>query len=389
MLEIRSLGIFLIQFMLALGLVTAKGVEVKILHPSPFQVIQREGYVASRSHEHEAGGPVLGYGLVPITVELSNSTPGVVFQYRVLKLEQAFGREIDWTDLGGIRAQGGFAVPLKLHAGGWYRIEIRCLSKGQVLGMASVEPVGVGEVFLIAGQSYAAGCSDELTRIEDPAGRIVAFDVNKPSWSVAHDPQPNVGSGGTIWPSMCNVMLPIVRVPIGMVNVAVNGSSSRQWLPGEALFNTLARAGRTVGRFRAVLWQQGESDVVNKISAETYTQNLISIRKTLVEKWHFEPTWLLAKSTLHPTIYNDPVHEGIIREAIDRLWKTPGFRPGPDTDILGGENRGGPKSQRHFSGIGQKRAGDMWFAAIWSELNRQDNDEQPRSQRRDQLRQRQ
>jgi hypothetical protein len=376
MVKIKGLAISLLQLLLAQGLATGKSVEVKILRPSPFQVFQREGYVASRAHEHEPGGPVLGYGMVPIAMEVPELL-GVGFQYRVLKLEHAFGREIDWTDLNWIRPQGEFGVPVKIYAGGWYRIEIRCLLKGQVVATAGVEPVGVGEVFVIAGQSYAAGCNDELTRIDDPAGRVVAFDVTKRSWSVAHDPQPNVGSGGTIWPSMANVLLPIVRVPIGLVNVAVNGSSSRQWLPGEALFNTLADAGRVIGRFRAVLWQQGESDVVNKVSVETYIQNLILIRTTLAKEWRFEPPWLLAKSTLHPTIYNDPIHEGMIREAVDRLWKIPGFRPGPDTDILGGENRGGPQSQRHFSGIGQRRAGEMWFAAIWSELNWRDNNEHP------------
>jgi hypothetical protein len=65
---------------------------------------------------------------------------------------------------------------------------------------------------------------------------------------------------------------------------------------------------------------------------------------------------LLAKSTHHPTIYNDPVGEGHIRGAIDELVKLPGFRAGPDTDTLTGENRGDAKSRRHFSGIGQRRA---------------------------------
>ena len=59
-----------------------------------------------------------------------------------------------------------------------------------------------------------------------------------------------------------------------------------------------------------------------------------------------------------------------IRLAIDRLCTMSGFRPGPDTDILDGENRGGLGTRRHFSGIGQRRAGLMWFAAIWQELNR-------------------
>jgi hypothetical protein len=73
---------------------------------------------------------------------------------------------------------------------------------------------------------------------------------------------------------------------------------------------------------------------------------------------------------LHPTVYNDPEGEARIRTAIDELCQQPGFRPGPDTDLLTGENRGGLGTRRHFSGIGQRRAGQMWFAAIWGELAR-------------------
>jgi hypothetical protein len=177
-----------------------------------------------------------------------------------------------------------------------------------------------------------------------------------------------VGDGGTIWPAFGDSLRPMVRVPIGLVNVAVAGTSSRQWLPGTPLYQNLEAAGKAIGRFRAVLWQQGESDVIEKVATDVYVANLQTIRAGLVRAWGFEPPWLLAKSTLHPTVYNDSVHEGLIRCAIDRLWGTPGFRPGPDTDILGGENRGGPKSRRHFSEVGQRRAALLWFTAVWAEL---------------------
>ncbi len=162
----------------------------------------------------------------------------------------------------------------------------------------------------------------------------------------------------------------MIRVPIGLVNVAVGGTSSRQWLPRTPLNEKLEAAGKATGGFRFVLWQQGESDVIEKVASDVYVTNLRTIRTGLARAWGFEPPWLLAKSTLHPTVYNDAKHELMIRSAIDRLWKTEGFRPGPDTDILGGENRGGPNSRRHFSEVGQRRAGLLWFAAVWAELHR-------------------
>ncbi len=245
---------------------------------------------------------------------------------------------------------------------------------GQSVAQAHVEPFGVGEVFLVAGQSYAVGANDELMKVEDSEQRVAAYNFVSGTWQVAKDPQPNAGDGGTIWPPLGDILVPLARVPIGFVNVAAGGTASRQWMPGEPLYKRLAEAGQRIGRFRAVLWQQGESDVIEKVSTETYVSHLTTIRQDLERTWGFAPPWLLAKSTLHPTVYIDPVHEGQIRDAIDRLCLTNGFQHGPDTDILGGINRGGPDTRRHFSGIGQRRAAWLWFASIWQVLNQPSNE---------------
>ena len=142
-------------------------------------------------------------------------------------------------------------------------------------------------------------------------------------------------------------------------------------MPDGDLHKRLVAAGNDVGSFRAVLWQQGESDVIEKTETATYIKNMNKIREAAGRAWQFEPTWLLAKSTLHPTVYSDPLAEGQIRLAIHQLWKRPHFAPGPDTDLLSGENRGDANSRRHFTGIGQRRAALLWFVAIWNEIERQ------------------
>jgi hypothetical protein len=342
--------------------------EATLLRPKRYTVNQREGFVPAKAHENHSGGPALGFGKVPLEAEFRGE-PDAVMDCRAVALAGAFGRGMDWTPLQAARSGTRWSASAEVPAGGWYRLEVRWRKGDRVLGTAAVEPFGVGEVFLIAGQSYAAGWNDELTRVDDPAGRVAAYNPKQKSWQIAHDPQPADGRGGTIWPPMANALVPMVRVPIGLVNVAVGATASRQWLPGQPLFENLATAGSEVGRFRAVLWQQGESDVIEKTDAATYVTRLVAIRQAAATRWGFDPPWLLAKSTLHPTVYSDPLHEGQIREAIDRLWRLPGFRPGPDTDVLGGENRGGAQSMRHFSPIGQRRAGLLWFAAVWNELN--------------------
>lgn len=349
----------------------AGGARPRIESPAPYQVIQRQGFVPEQAHEHEPGGPQLGFGLVPVTIDVPGPMPSKC-EYRVVRLDGAYGRGTEWAELATRqdspkRIQAQARVP----AGGWYRLELRWLKESQVTETAAVEPVGVGEVFVIAGQSYAEGANDAHLRVEDPPGRVVALDIAKGTWGIANDPQPAMNNGGTIWPPFGNALLPMVRVPVGLVNVAVGGTSSRQWLPGTPLYERLKAAGKAAGRFRAVLWQQGESDVIERVSAETYVANIQKIREGLAHEWGFAPPWLLAKSTLHPTVYNDPAQEGVIRTAIGRLWSLPGFRRGPDTDILDGENRGPVGSRQHFSEIGQRRAGLLWFASVWEELHRE------------------
>ncbi len=344
----------------------------KLTQPVPFAMYQRQGYDPLRASAHEPGGPKLGFADMPLGGEFGEVKCDA-WQFRVIPLQDAFGAGTDWARFEP-RVEGGkLSAVVRIPAGGWYRLEVRAQSGEKTVATASMEPVGVGEVLVIAGQSYADGANDELFKVDDPQGRVAAFDRVKNSWRVAHDPQPNIATGGTIWPPLGDLLLPIVQVPVGFVNVAVGGTASRQWLPGEALYENLSKAGSAIGRFRAVLWQQGESDVIEGISTEKYVANLTAIRAKLAEEWKFSPPWLLAKSTLHPTVYNNPAGEARIRAAIDELCKQPGFRPGPDTDILAGENRGGPKTRRHFTGLGQRRAALMWFAAVWQELQNSGN----------------
>lgn len=344
---------------------------LKITSPLPRQVVQRTGYDPAMAHEHAPGGPQLGQASVTIAGHWSG-TSAATLEARAVLHEGCTGKTVGWTPLGEIAPGADFSKTITLPAGGWYRLETRALGTGgKPLAEAAVEAVGCGEVFLISGQSYAAGANDEHLKIDDPLGRSVLYDWQAKSWRTANDPFPHVDTGGTIWPAFANLIQPMLQVPVGLLNVAVGGTASRQWMPGEALYDRFLQGGLSLSRFRHVLWQQGESDVIENIDTQTYVKRIQAIRSGLCRKWGFEPLWLPAKSTIHPTVYNKPAQENQIREAIAQLWRLPGFAPGPDTDILTGENRGGIKSRRHFSPIGQRRAGVLWFASVWAALNQE------------------
>ena len=341
--------------------------ESRILHPQPHQVIQRHGFDPRIAPVNDAEGDGRGRADVKLVwTSEANSTDG--WQARIVPEEHAYGAAVDWTSLEVAAAEGKWSSSLRVPAGGWYRLELKHVS-GETL---AVEPFGVGEVFVVAGQSYAVGANDEILQVEEPSRRVVTFNWREDQWQIADDPIPHAGPKGSLWPALGDILVPLLRTPVGFVNAAVGGTSTRQWATDGELYADLITAGKKTGDFRAVLWQQGESDVIEKTSRAEYVKRLKVIRDSAMKAWEIDVPWLPAKSTLHPTVYRVPAEEEAIRAAIGDLWKTPGFRPGPDTDVLDAENRGGPTTMRHFSGIGQRRAAQLWFAAIWTELHRMD-----------------
>ncbi len=338
------------------GMAQEPAARVSIVSPVPYQVVQRKFEPAATTAEQ-------GRGFADVGVELKmsgESSQEDRFEYRVLSLPVALqaDKATEW------KPWQSPAKTIRVPEGGWYRLEVRSAKWPDEV--ASVEPFGIGEVFLVAGQSYATNTNDERLVVQDPMKRVAAKKVGENIWQVANDPQPapDGSDGGSIWPALGDRLVTELNLPVGFVNVAVGGTSSTQWLPEGTLYPRLESTGKSLGLFRAVLWQQGESDVIEKTTVEQYVINIERIRRTAVDAWGFEPIWLCALSTHHPTVYNDPAGEGRIRMALQQLWTRPGFGPGPDTDLLKGENRGDAKSRRHFSAIGQRRAADMWFDVL-------------------------
>ena len=312
--------------------------ELRILAPRSHEVIQRVGFQPGQA---PGGSFAPGQADVAIEVDVPVPIDRATAVARVVPIEgpPAVAEPV-WTRVDLVPgAKAGLHVGrLLVPARGWFRLEVRIVrADGSPPLTASVEPVGVGEVFLIAGQSYP-------------------------------QPAPDGSDGGSIWPAVGDELAARLGVPIGFANVAWGGTSSAQWQPGTELHDRLVATGKSLGRFRAVLWQQGESDVINHTSTDDYVAALERIRGGAVRAWGFEPAWLCAKSTHHPTVYNDPEGEGRIRGAVDRLVLMPGFGLGPDTDALQGDSRGDVNSRRHFSAIGQKRAAALWAGVLFERL---------------------
>ena len=158
-------------------LIAAEPAKVVLDQPLPYQVIQREGFEPRRASIHEPGGPELGHADIPFRAARPVGVKGD-WQYRLVLHEHGFGQSFDWMllDVGNDETivKGLVEVP----AGGWYRLELRCVDGAETTASGSVAAIGVGEVFLVAGQSYAGGWNDEVFKVTDPSRGVSTYGGN-------------------------------------------------------------------------------------------------------------------------------------------------------------------------------------------------------------------
>ena len=218
-----------------------------------------------------------------------------------------------------------------------YTVELRVLLDGEVVGSQSVDGVGVGEVFIIAGQSNSANHGVPTLTPADP--RVCSTDGS--TWQTAADPQPiATGSGGSPWPAFGDLFAARYDVPVGIMSVGWGGTSVGQWLPGNErnLFSRLQFAADTFGEdgVRAVLWHQGESDSIINTNAADYASRLSTVIDAMRVHGGWAIPWGIARVGFLP---NSPPER--IAAVVDGqnmvIDSVPFVFAGPTTDDLVGE----------------------------------------------------
>ena len=223
----------------------------------------------------------------PMTVETDEIEPESV-RLRIVR-EDDGSIVKDWTEAllqGGGRWNISFSdVP----AGGLYRIE-SCLKYEQwdcrrCTRGDMVHHVGVGDVFLIAGQSNAAGRSKMPT--DDSPSMAVHVLRADGKWDMASHPLgettnmlyvdhfENHNPGHSPWIHFAKILHRELAYPIGLIPSASGGTSLSWWASREEgnLLDCAVKLVRQGGSgIRAVLWSQGEADTGSE--ACTYEKRL-------------------------------------------------------------------------------------------------------------------
>jgi hypothetical protein len=277
------------------------------------------------------------------------------------------GLSTDWIVVVNAATNGAFSGTLPgVTAGGWYRVEVRAVdAEGNVLASVGIDRVGVGDVFVTAGQSNAACYGSPTQQPFD--NRVSTHTLSSGNWRLATDPQPDnsggMGGGGSPWPRLGSLLVRSNLVPIGFICVAYGGTAVSQWAPGTGLYsnltNTLVRFG--TNGVRAVLWHQGESDSLVPTSASVYAQALSNIvaRSRIAAGWSVP--WGIAEVSFHPSAtraLEEPVAAG---QRLMTYTTTNCFR-GAHTDDFHLENK--LSDTVHFNATGLNEHAQQWADAL-------------------------
>lgn len=273
-------------------------------------------------------------------------------------------------------ATGSFQIDLVTPAGGWYALHIRAMAGTKTIARATVSHIGIGEVFVGAGQSNSTSCGGlgSTSRLDGPTRtrtrRVSTFDGTQ--WRIADDPQPGAHDahvGGSFWPAFGDAMAKKYNVPIGVAVTGHAGTSIRQWTPADPLFHwTLARL-RQLGPdgFRAMLWHQGETDADISMDTDAYANALAEIITGWRTELNRDFPFFVAQATFIPWPKEKVFPE--VRAAQQRLWKRKIALQGPDTDTMRGDLRDCGGKGIHFSKKGLKVHGEAWAEKVGAWLD--------------------
>lgn len=268
-------------------------------------------------------------------------------------------------------------------SGGWYVLTVRTIVGGAVSGQASVQPVGIGEVFVTAGQSNSRGLGSGDNDLGTFTDRVNAIDSinhyyppNFPALVSSGLPMPvpvfkPLTAGRRIfpmaesswgWGELGDYIVNRYNVPVAFYVAGWDGSTAENWYktangmptcnryycvtdwpnlqPYTNLKNVLQYYNSVAG-IRAVLWHQGEAEYNsngNTSIPEYYNRLVNVIQKSRQDFGNRNMPWVVARASFDGSVSRPEV----VTEQ-QRVIDTPGLNvyQGPYNDTIINRNAGG------------------------------------------------
>ncbi len=333
-------------------------------------------------------------------------------QARVVAESAGQGTTTNWQTIQR-NLQGGVFRSKLVASNGWYRLQIQAFANGTVLATDEVRRVGVGEVFIITGQSNAQGIPG-YGGIGATDDRVNCVSYNNiTASSLADPPAPSfeqLGANSTIgprgktawcWGVLGDLLVKQYNVPVLFINTGWESTTSQNWresAQGQQTlywFNSVAlppgmpyanlvislRYYASLQGVRAILWQQGESDNIPfGIDQTTYRNNLqYVVNKTRADTQRY-PAWILARSSINSTQDQACVaacgSNTACAAACPNVYRTwPNIINGQNdiintfnNNVYAGPNTDGIQIPRidgvHFSNDGLRQVGQAWYESM-------------------------
>lgn len=236
--------------------------------PAAYQVFQREA----------------GVGSIVVAGEITNRIPGAVYV-----IEARWGDAAPWETIdNNVSRVFEGVMPNKTQGQASFQARIQGIDTSVV----TVQYVGIGDVFVIAGQSNAMGYGVSYQVYTHPTLKAGLFGNNY-TWRELKDPV-DLATGtvdainsdgalprGSYWPLLATYIMASQNVPVAFIPVPRGDTSITQWQPSHTnrydrttLYGAMLNRVLTVGDVKAVLWHQGERDMRLKTAGEVYARLL-------------------------------------------------------------------------------------------------------------------
>jgi hypothetical protein len=287
--------------------------------PQPFQIVQQDAH---------------GLGVIRLKGRWRHASRDAIVQARIVD-ERLQSPICPWQQ-AQIQTESDWEISLdQIPAGGLYRTQTRLVLKDNVPEWGAhgdvIHHLGVGDLWVIAGQSNAAGYG--LGAVDDPPKLGLHILKNNERWDIAahplNDPTGSTHAnteianpGHSPYLGFARQLRSALGYPIGLIQTALGNSRLSQWNPVEnpsaPLYHNLLHCVRLAGgRVRGMLWYQGESDT-NPRLAQTYERRFADFVTRLREDLG-DPQLpiILAQSNRYTGPQSPEEHRGwsIVREA--------------------------------------------------------------------------
>lgn len=191
-----------------------------------------------------------------------------------------------WDTLDGSPTGGTFSQAVSI-AEGQYTVSVRFSDDTGTTDSAAF--VGVGDAFIVAGQSNAEGRLDNAQSYTHASLKARAFDETDTAWRDCTDPTDDSTANGSVWPLLATLAMASESVPVGFVTVSEGGTGlvDAEWdsqAPGLKYTNAVTRINACpVNGFAAMLWDQGEADANTdpQTSQASYNSHLDALAANL------------------------------------------------------------------------------------------------------------